>query len=57
MSKLQDEVLESFLARIAESGEVDAYVVVRLREALSGASLPRAEALLQLISQPEQTSA
>ncbi|EGE55963.1 hypothetical protein RHECNPAF_780013 [Rhizobium etli CNPAF512] len=52
MSTLQKIIADKFLATLAESKEVDAEKIEKLRKLLEGSKKPKAEDFIQVFSAP-----
>lgn len=53
MSKLQKRIVDMFLQRLAESGELDANKLAQLKVVLSAGKKVRADDLVRVFSLPE----
>lgn len=52
MATLQQKITETFLAKLAESKDVDAGKIEQLRILLAGSKKPKADDLVNVFSQP-----
>ena len=57
VSKIQDDVLEAFFKRLGESDDVPPHVVERLQTALTAATLPKADAVVRILTTPASGTA
>jgi hypothetical protein len=57
VSKIQDDVLKSLFNRLGESDDVPPHVVERLQTALTAATLPKADAVVRILSTPASETA
>jgi len=53
MATLQQRIAEKFLAQLAESKEVSAEKVEKLRTALSAAKKPKADDFVKIFTEPD----
>jgi hypothetical protein len=52
MSSVESDILDQFLDRVAHAGELTSGEVQGLRELLASEKLPKAEAIVDLLTQP-----
>ena len=53
MATLQQQIAEKFLSKLAESNNVDAVKIEKLRTALSAAKKPKADDFVKIFTEPD----
>ena len=54
MPTIQQEIVEAFLKQLAESDQISALKIDKLRAALGAAKTPKAEAFVRIFDEPDE---